>query len=245
MRTNKNINEILGSGYLKYKHFKQFLDKHKFIRAIELSRSGEIFLNPELADIIKYAYEKGVVLTADNGVNFNNVSDETLEALVKYRFRSMTISLDGASQEIYSVYRVNGDFNKVIDNIKRLNRYKEAYKSDYPKLLWQYILMEHNECDIAEAKRLAQELKMTIYFKLTWDVNYKPHDSEMIKRETGLKFLSREEVLANSGKLYSYAMCYQLWNSPQINWDGRLLGCCSASASVLTNTYNGIDICYT
>ena len=45
----------VGKGFLKYKDFKKFLDDHKFIKRIELSNSGEVFLNPELPKIIKYA----------------------------------------------------------------------------------------------------------------------------------------------------------------------------------------------
>ncbi len=70
-----------GYGFLKFKNFKKFIDNNKNITDIELSKTGEIFLNPELLDIIKYAHKKNVSLTADNGVNGNYISDEVLEAL--------------------------------------------------------------------------------------------------------------------------------------------------------------------
>ena len=57
-------------------------DINSNILSIELSNWGEIFLNPELKEIIKYAYSKKIGLFADNGVNFNNVSDEVLECLI-------------------------------------------------------------------------------------------------------------------------------------------------------------------
>jgi molybdenum cofactor biosynthesis enzyme MoaA len=223
----KNNSGTMGTGYLKFSNFKKFIDDHQYIKKIELSNSGEIFLNPELLDIIRYADKKNVILTADNGVNFNNVSDEMLESLVKYHFCSINFSLDGASQDTYSMYRVNGNFNKVIANIKKLNEYKKSYKSEYPKLHWHFIIMDHNECDVKKAKEIAKELKMDIGFKLTWDAGYKPHNIEMLQHETGLKYLSRESVLESTKKMYYYEMCFQLWRAPQINWEGRLLGCCS------------------
>jgi MoaA/NifB/PqqE/SkfB family radical SAM enzyme len=58
-------------------------------------------------------------VTADVGVNLNNVKDAQLEALVKYRVKSMKVSIDGASQETYEQYRVGGNFDKVIANVKR------------------------------------------------------------------------------------------------------------------------------
>jgi len=48
----------IGSGYLKFKNFKEFVDRNKWVSEIELSNWGEIFLNPELLQIIKYAYQK-------------------------------------------------------------------------------------------------------------------------------------------------------------------------------------------
>ena len=224
----KSDSGTLGKGYLKFSDFMNFIQKNKFVKEIELSNSGEIFLNPDLRNILKYAYENNIALFAENGVNLNSVSEEIVESLVKFQFRSITISIDGASQEIYSLYRVNGNFDAVIENIKKINFYKQKYSSKFPELSWQYILMEHNENDVIKAKVMAKELKIPIYFKLTWDLEYIPKNREMLLKETGLKHLSRKEVLENGNRLYNYSQCHQLWNSPQINWDGRLLGCCGA-----------------
>ena len=218
----------IGKGYLKIKDFEKFILKHPYIREIELSNFGEIFLNPDLLHIIRCAYDNNIILTASNGVNFNTVSDEILEALVKYRFQAMTISIDGASQEVYSSYRINGNFDTVIENIKKLNFYKQKYDSEFPELVWQYILMEETEKrdDIIKAKMMAKELNMKIGFKLTWN-SYKPNDVEMLREETGLKFLTRDELFKGEKRIYA-SVCYQLWYAPQINYDGKLLGCCSA-----------------
>lgn len=220
-----NNSGSVGKGFLKFEDFKKFLDGHSFIKTIELSNSGEIFLNPELMEIIKYAHSKNVQLRAGNGVNFNTVQDEMLELLVKYKFSFLTISIDGASQEIYSQYRINGNFDTVISNIKKLNEYKKKYNSKYPKLRWQYVIMSHNENEVAKAKKLAKALGMDISFKLTWDRDYIPKNIEMLKMETGLAYFSRKDHESNSGIRYATA-CHQLFNKPQINWDGRLLGCC-------------------
>jgi len=215
----------VGKGYLKISDFKNFVLAHKYITKIELANSGEIFLNPDLVDILKCAFENKVELTANNGVNFNTTSNEAIEALVVYSFKSMVIAIDGASQEIYSKYRRNGNFDIVISNIKKLNHFKNKYNTQYPKLYWQYILMEHNENDVSKAKDLAKELGMEIYFKLTWDGGYIPKNIDMLKKETGLQYLTRKEMLED--RKIAYHACHQLWESPQINYDGRLLGCCA------------------
>jgi len=228
----RNNCHSLGRGYLTFENFKAFVDKHDYIKEIELANYGEIFLNPELLQIVKYAYEKNVALTAGSGVNFNTVSEEMIEALVKYQFKHIMFSIDGASQETYSIYRINGVFDTVIRNIQRLSDYKQKYNSQFPDLKWQYILMEHNENDVIKAKKMANELGMSIYFKLTWDPGYTPKNIEMLRQETGLAYFSREETLVTTGKPYAnYSCCRNMWKVPQINWDGRLLGCCVTTKS--------------
>lgn len=231
-------NGSVGRGYLTFENFRDLLERSPFINEVELSNSGEIFLNPDLVLIMKYAYENGVRLTALNGVNFNRVSEEQLEGLVKYHFGSVMVSIDGASETTYSQYRVKGNFGAVIDNIKRLIDYKKSYHSQEPLIVWQYIIMEHNESDVPLAKIQAKELGIPIWFKLTWDSDYIPVDRDMLERETGLTALTRAEYLATTGKVYlGSAACRQMFTSPQLNWDGRLLGCCE----VFSTDY-GIDV---
>ena len=53
---NQHIHKtIIGNGYLKFDDFKNFINKHPNIEEVELSFSGEIFLNPDLGKIIKFA----------------------------------------------------------------------------------------------------------------------------------------------------------------------------------------------
>ena len=98
-------NGILGWGYLRAKDFSNFIRRHPTVKMVELSQSGEIFLNPELDLIIKDAFEQGVGLTALTGVNLNRISEQTCEYLVKYRFKAMKVAIDGATPETYAIYR--------------------------------------------------------------------------------------------------------------------------------------------
>lgn len=214
----------IGKGFLSFENFKKFVDNNPKINLIELSNSGEIFLNPQLDKIIEYAYKKRVRLEARGGVNFNNVSDEMLELLVKYRFNHINIAIDGASQETYSKYRVNGDFDKVISNIKKLNALKAKYKSVHPRLCWQFIIMDTNKDDVKKARTLAKDLHMQFKTKLDWSTPKK--DKQEKDTETSKNLPTREHYEKKHKKPYRLQACQQIVNSPQINWDGRLLGCC-------------------
>jgi hypothetical protein len=219
---------VVGRGMLRLEDFQRIVDENRFVKRIELSNFGEIFLNPVLPAMMEHAHKKGVELTADNGVNLNAASDEMLDALVRLGFRSLSVSLDGASRQTYAQYRVGGDFWRAISNIRAINRLKALYKSDYPRLGWQFIVFGHNEHEIAEARRMAAALGMAFKAKLPWDSRLSPvKDRDAVKRETGLDALSREEFRAVHGVEYMQWMCRHLWENPQVNWDGKVLGCCN------------------
>ncbi len=215
-------------GYLKFKDFKKFVDENDFIKEIELSNNGEIFLNPELDEIIKYAYEKGVSLTAGNGVNLNTVSEATLENLVKYKFKYMKVSIDGATPETYKIYRVGGDFNNVIDNIKKINYFKKKYNSEYPHLFWQFILFGHNEHEIELAKKKAKELGIDIRFKQNYYLNYSPiKNLPLVEKLTGLQVSKdKREFFNDKIETKNKFTCHTLFYTPQIDYNGCLIGCC-------------------
>lgn len=219
------VRPVIGNGFLAFDAFRKVVDENPFVRRIEFSNYGEMFLNPDLLKMLEYAHARGVSLTADNGVNLNRVSEEVLEGLVRFRFHSMTCSIDGASDATYRMYRIGGDFHEVIENIRTLNHYKEKHGAKYPLLNWQFVVMGHNEHEISRVRELARELHMRLYLKLTWDEeHFAVHDKEHVRREMG--YASREEFKARRGYDYSQPICHQLWDQPQINWDGKVLGCC-------------------
>lgn len=217
----------LGYGYLKFNDYKNFIDKNPNIKFVSLANSGEIFLNPELVEIIKYSYEKGIKLDAHTGVNLNHLSDEQAEALVKYEFGDIILSIDGASQETYSQYREKGDYNKVIANIEKINFYKQKYNSKSPNLIWKFILFNHNEHEIVLAKQKAKELGLKIVFSLPWGKNtFTPKNPDFVQKETGLKFASVTNMEAKTKKKYCHNLCERMFSAPQINYNGTLFGCC-------------------
>jgi MoaA/NifB/PqqE/SkfB family radical SAM enzyme len=243
------IRETLGSGFLSCHHFEKFLQAHPWITEIELSNWGEVFLNPDLKDIFKLAEKYFVILRVDNGANLNKVSDEVLEDLVRYKIRSITCSIDGASQETYSNYRLKGDFEKVIDNIKKINRFKEIYHSPFPFLLWQFVAFGHNEHEIDKARQLAGDLHMKFNLKLSWEdlyfESFSPvNDRDRIRSEMPSGVSDRSEYEEKFHKVYIGDCCKHIWQSPRINYDGRLLGCCINYWDDFGNVFEqGIEAC--
>ena len=226
--TQGKIDAVVGKGVLQADAFDRFLARNPQIVEVELSNWGEILLNPELVAIIRLAAERRVQLTARNGVNFNHARDDVLEAMVVHRFGPITCSIDGASQESYSKYRVGGDFDRVLTNIRRLNELKARHDRPEPELTWQFVVFGYNEHEIEEARSLATALGMRFRAKLSWDEELSPvRDPEAVMRATGIAATSRSGYRERFGLDYKASICHQLWDQPMVNWNGRMLGCCA------------------
>lgn len=225
--TGRSTPPLFGSGYLHFQDLKALLERNPQIRSVELENRGELFLNPDLLRIIEYAHQKGIALTSNTGVNLNTVGEGVLEGLVKYGFRSLVCSIDGATPETYAIYRRRGDFNKVMAHIRTINHFKKVYGSEYPKLTWQFVVFGHNEHELPDARRMAAELGMGFMTKMSWDSAFSPiKDKEFVMAQTGWPAVTREEYAAITGDDYMRSVCLALWHGPRINWDGRVLGCC-------------------
>jgi MoaA/NifB/PqqE/SkfB family radical SAM enzyme len=115
----------------------------------------------------------------------------------------------------------------VLENIRRLNAFKKQYESDLPNLVMLWVVFGHNQHEIPKAKQMAKDLGMEFSPKMQWDSAYSPiRDPEQLKIELGWEHSTREAVFARTGKDYMSKVCHQLWQSPRINWDGSVLGCC-------------------
>lgn len=216
----------MGAGHLDPRKFEALLDANPALLEVELSNYGEMFLNPRLLEILRIAHERGVTLHADNGVNMNHAADEVLEAMARWRFRSLNVSIDGATPATYARYRVRGDFERVVGNIRKLNEYKQRYSTAFPLLSWQFIVFGHNEHEILQAKNIAAGLGMAFRPKISWDEDFSPvQNPELVRIQTGLA-ATRQEHYRQTGKSYLRSICHQLWHAPVLNWDGRITGCC-------------------
>jgi len=225
--TTGEIRPVIGAGYLKLGDFERLVRENPRVRQIELSNFGEILLNPDFVAILAHAHERGIALAADNGLNLNTASDEQLEAIVRFGLRSATISLDGASQETYSAYRIRGDLSRVLANIEKINELKRRHRSRFPRLAWQFIVFGHNEHELPRAREMARAFDMEFRPKLSYEDTFSPiRDEGFVRSQLPVKVASRGEYERRFGVHHIRSICHQLWTEPQVNWDGKILGCC-------------------
>ncbi len=242
--SGENRKAVVGSGFLSPEDFGSFLSNNPRVKSVELSNWGEIFLNPQISEILRIGAEHGVSLMCRNGSNLNTLDEEKAEAIVRHRLQKLSVSIDGATQETYGKYRVGGDLQRVLSNVRLINKYKEQYRSGLPRIRWQFVVFGHNAHELEAARAMATELGMEFYAKLNHAPSYSPVvETASLGKGAGQKYIARYNYQRESG-LMSARPCLQLWFAPQINWDGKLLGCCENIYSDFGNVFSeGLSAC--
>ena len=147
--------------------------------------------------------------------------DSTRPAQAVSRHGRRRPSPDGASRETYEVYRVRGSFDQVLRHIDVINEHKRRLGRTEPILSWQFVVMGHNEHEIDKARRMAAERGMRFKPKLTWDDDFSPlRNVEAVRAALG-HAPTRDAWSREHGRGFGEAACLQLWEQPQINWDGK------------------------
>jgi radical SAM protein with 4Fe4S-binding SPASM domain len=185
-----------------------------------LWNQGESFLNPEFYSMLEYAASKQ--LYTMSSTNASLPLDHA--RIIKSGLSRLIISMDGISEDTYNGYRVNGNYRLVLDNMQALARAKRELKSRTPLLVWQFIIMRHNEHEIAAVRQKAKEIGVdklefkTVQIYSKDDLKFLPTNHKLSR------YQSRGEDFQLKTKLLN--RCRRLWTQPVINWDGELSICC-------------------
>jgi len=187
---------------------------------------GEPFLNQRVHEYIEYAHKQKIATIISSNLN-KPLTPLMAEQVIRSGLDVMIVSLDGITQDVYEVYRVNGHLDRVLENLRLLDQKKRELGSKTPYIEWQFIVMRQNEHQLEEAKALAGELGVdSLVFKKV-DFPHGEDDSAEAER-----WLPRQhpEYLREDPFYKPYQedgqVCWRLWRSAVVNWDGGFAPCC-------------------
>lgn len=144
---------------LKLEHFDRLLaELGPYVVHLDVMNWGEPTLNKDLPGMLACAKRHQIEIKMDT--NLNDASDAMLEGLIRSGLDVLSVSIDGATQEAYQKYRVGGNLERVLENVRRLLRKKKELGSATPRVIWQFIVFKHNEHEVERARETAASLGM-------------------------------------------------------------------------------------
>ena len=212
--------------------YRVILDKLPFVKTIELYRSGEPFINPALCEMTRYASDRNIKVIVSSHFSFPK-PDQFFEEIVKSGLDRLVISLDGASQESYSQYRIGGNYDLVISNIKKLIEAKKRLHSSKPEIIWQLLVNKFNEHEIAAAQDISGRLGIALDLKPISLADNEPDVGQQgTIQERKDKWLPQNPAHISDCYKGEYryplspGICTELFTRAVVTADGKVLPCC-------------------
>ncbi|MBL8749490.1 MAG: radical SAM protein [Planctomycetes bacterium] len=141
------------------------------LKYMEFHLGGENYMHKDAHEMVTYARKNNpncFILSSTNGHFFH--TEERCQKVLDSGIDALIFSVDGARQETYEKYRVNGRFDRVFEAMKKIVAMRNAQGLRRPIVIWRYILFEWNDSreEMDLARRLAEEIGVD---HLAWHLN--------------------------------------------------------------------------
>ena len=213
------------TGNLSLKLNKKIIDELKgHLSYINYYFQGEPYINPNFFELISYANSKNIFCATSTNGHFLN--DENCQKTVNSGLKRLIISIDGNDQKTYQVYRKNGKYEKVLEGAKNILKWKKKLNSNYPHVIFQFLVVKTNEHLVDKMKELTKNLGVDeLRIKTAQVYNFKNGNSLIPENEKYSRYIKNkngEYQLKNN----FYNRCWRMWSSAVITVNGELVPCC-------------------
>lgn len=224
-------NQTLGrpTRMLGFECFQAVIDQAKaYAIEVILHNWGESFLHPRIFDMIRYANEANIGTSISS--HFNGITDEMIDQMIGSGLEHLTVSLDGATQDVYERYRIRGKLSDALSALERLHQRKKETGSRTPVVEWQFIVMRHNEHQIHQAEEMARALGVERFRTLSVGLPFDHLEDlrlakEWIADDPRYRRYHPDTILTR-GYLYNEP-CFYPYRALTVNPDGGVAPCCA------------------
>lgn len=236
--------------------FRTLVENNLQLIKVKLQGMGEPFVNKHLFEMMNICYEKGIfVETVTNG---SLLTKENIEKITETKsIYRISISIDGASKEIFEKIRVKSNFENVINNIKNLS-FEIKEKKAKINLRALCLLQKTNLHQFEKIIKLCIELgfdelefqvQLTGWGKSEWEEKNTSSDIGYRKLDNKQKFQDIIDIynkkyfkvsIVKSNLLSKENKCSYPWHNPYISAEGKVVVCCMV-ADPKINTMGDIN----
>jgi len=225
-------------GRMSLADFQRIIDEiGPYLGRLEMAGLGEPFINQDLCRMIRYAADAGVWVHLDTNVTLID-TPEKVRDLIASGLGTLNMSIDGATQETYEKYRINGDLAKVLANLKALVAEKRRTGVRFPEIVCQVVVTRQNEHEIDRIREMALALGVDRFVaKSATLAMVRPGDKGDIAPGLIERFLPRSKEFRRykqAGENVLQNGCGLLYRSAFIQWNADLTTCCHDPRGVNT-----------
>jgi len=198
---------------------KSIQDFHKRLLLFIPYINGEPLISPILPNVLKYCKNMNVgTLVATNGISLDiNKSIMLIENDLDF----LKVHISGMTNEVHRIQHRTGDIDKILRNIKN---FQKLNKKRSTMVMLDYILYNHNNHQIIEAKNFCKENDVIF--------NLRPGNN---------KFLEATESTNIPNVDVSKKPCDWIWGTLAIDWNGAVLPCCDHVLWPGQNEYGNLN----
>jgi radical SAM protein with 4Fe4S-binding SPASM domain len=209
-----------GRGFMNIELYEKLISElSPYLYYINLYFQGEPMMHPQFFSFAALSRNINTVVST----NGHFLSPENSEKLAVSGLKKLIVSLDGMDQKVYSIYRHNGDFGKVVAGIKNVTSAIVRHNSSLNMEI-QFLVNRHNEHQIPEAERFAKDVGARLKLKSMQIIN--SHDAEewMPAERKFRRYKESDGRYIIKSSLPD--RCMRLFFNPVITWDGKIIPCC-------------------
>lgn len=145
------------------------IDSHTFKKIIRETKDlgtgsilfigGEPLLREDLFELVRYTRGLGLgAVIVTNGVLLHN---ENIKRCFESGVDWLSVSIDAASEGLFSKIRGEKVLGKIVENIQAINELKRQEKRDYPKVVAVCTIMDDNLEELMEVVKLCKHLEIS------------------------------------------------------------------------------------
>jgi len=210
---------------LKDDFFKEVIDEFaSHLAYLTFYFQGEPYLNPQFLEMVQYASLKRIYTATSTNAHY--LTPDVAKRTVESGLDRLIISIDGATQETYSSYRIGGKLDKVLEGARNVAEWKKKLKSKTPHLIFQFLVVKANEHEIPKIKAFAKEIGIDEVRLKTVQIYDYENGNPLIPTQQKYSRYKKDSLgnYAIKNKLLNH--CWRMWNSCVITWDGNVVPCC-------------------